>query len=334
MSIVALHCLADSASSGIGAAIVLLVLTLFSVGAARVARVLPPRKVSGPLRVPPDRPAWPLTVVLFGAMSLYILSGALIFSLARGPASATQPATLPESPSLAVTALASTVPPLLGLMALLLGDAAVRDTTGHDLGLDPRRLPWGLAAGLLGVVIVVPPLILLADATEAIYRLIHYAHEAEHPLLKVLGERPAPWVTTLIIIGATVIAPLFEELLFRGHIQTLLVRLFYRIGRPVEPDAPPGGFPAITAGPAESPAFVLPQLEPRPRAWQTWAAILITSALFALVHPAWTAPIIFVLAVCLGYAYERTGNLWVSITIHAMFNSISTALFLAGLGGR
>ena len=334
MSIVAPHCLANSANSGIELAIVLLVLTLFSIGAAIVARVLSPRKASGPLRVPPGRPAWPLTVVLFGAMSVYILSGALIFSLARGPMSATQPATLPTSASLAVTALASTVPPLLGLIALLLGDAAVRDLTGQDLGLDPRRLPWGLAAGLLGVIIVVPPLFLLADATEAVYRLIHYAHEAEHPLLKVLGERPAPWVTALIVIGATIIAPLFEELLFRGHIQTLLVRLFSRLGATSLVVPPSAGFPVIISGDSSPPMDAAPQPEPRPRAWQTWAAILITSALFALVHPAWTAPIIFVLAVCLGYAYERTRNLWVSITIHAMFNSISTALFLAGLGGR
>lgn len=333
MSIVATYSIA-AADYGMASAVVLLVLTLFSIGTAVAARVIPPRRVSGPLRVSPERPAWPLVVVLFGALSVYVLSASLIISLARGPAPATQPATMPSPASEGVTALVSTLPPLVGLIALLLGDGAVRDLTGHDLGLDLRRLPWGFAAGLLGVVIVVPPLILLANAIEMLYRLIHYTHEAEHPLLKVLGERPAPWVTGLIVFGATVIAPLFEELLFRAHIQTLLRRLFYRLTTPIAAPTPMEGFPVITAEPSAPVALIAPPPAPRPRAWQSWAAIIITSGLFALVHPAWSRPIIFVLALCLGYAYERTGNLWVSITIHAIFNSIMTALFLAGLGGR
>ena len=44
--------------------------------------------------------------------------------------------------------------------------------------------------------------------------------------------------------------------------------------------------------------------------------------------PPWMAPLIFVLSLCLGYAYERTGNLWVSIIIHAAFNTTSTVIFL------
>ncbi len=59
-----------------------------------------------------------------------------------------------------------------------------------------------------------------------------------------------------------------------------------------------------------------------------WSAIGITSALFALMHPPWSLPIIFLLAICLGYAYQRTGNLWVCITMHALFNTSMTAVFL------
>ena len=57
---------------------------------------------------------------------------------------------------------------------------------------------------------------------------------------------------------------------------------------------------------------------------------MVTSVLFAVVHPMWTAPVIFLLSLCLGYVYERTGNLWATIVIHAMFNTASTLLFLAG----
>jgi hypothetical protein len=82
------------------------------------------------------------------------------------------------------------------------------------------------------------------------------------------------------------------------------------------------------------PATILPAIETirtAPPAWATWAAILVTSVIFAVVHPAWTAPAIFLLSLCLGYAYERTGNLWVPILIHAAFNTTSTLLYLGGL---
>jgi membrane protease YdiL (CAAX protease family) len=56
--------------------------------------------------------------------------------------------------------------------------------------------------------------------------------------------------------------------------------------------------------------------------------VVITSILFAIIHPGWSAPIIFILSLGLGYAYERTGNLWVPLTIHLLFNSFQTAMFL------
>ena len=62
--------------------------------------------------------------------------------------------------------------------------------------------------------------------------------------------------------------------------------------------------------------------------WQTWLAIVITSLLFAAVHPLWMWPPIFFLSLGLGYCYERTGNLWTSITVHCLFNSVSTFLYL------
>ena len=64
--------------------------------------------------------------------------------------------------------------------------------------------------------------------------------------------------------------------------------------------------------------------------WCAWLAVAVTSVMFALVHPLWTAPIIFFLAMILGYVYERTGNLWAVILLHATFNSINTAFYLAG----
>ena len=37
---------------------------------------------------------------------------------------------------------------------------------------------------------------------------------------------------------------------------------------------------------------------------------------------------IFTLSLCLGYMYERTGNLWVTVLMHAMFNGFSIVINL------
>jgi membrane protease YdiL (CAAX protease family) len=145
-----------------------------------------------------------------------------------------------------------------------------------------------------------------------------------------------------MVIGACVAAPVFEEMLFRGHLQTLLVRLLMPAQR-----AGSGGLGVLGSGPEAAAAVeVLDESsqtpDPRPQAAdpqtltvttsppraRRWLAVLITSLLFAIVHPIWMAPAIFVLAICLGYAYERTGNLWVPILIHAAFNTSSTLVFL------
>ena len=181
----------------------------------------------------------------------------------------------------------------------------------------------------------------------------------------------AAWVW-LIIAGAALGAPLFEELLFRAHIQTTIRRwgLWLAGQYPREASIAPGGFSPVVAATArpfdpaavsQAPTTFVPPDVPSPiaelsgspgslpppvpylrapvpadgdarlPAWPSWMAILLTSLLFATVHPLWTQPLIFVLALCLGYAYERTNNLWVTITMHALFNGVSTALFLAGV---
>jgi membrane protease YdiL (CAAX protease family) len=123
----------------------------------------------------------------------------------------------------------------------------------------------------------------------------------------------------------------FEELLFRGHVQTILVRLF-------TPSPMPQPLPPLAVMAADT-AHALPipppldYAAPDVKAVEVapglrWIAIFITSLIFAGVHPMWMAPMIFILSLCLGYAYERTGNLWVNIVMHAIFNLSSTVIFL------
>lgn len=305
----------------------LVLLLAISFAAAALVGVLRPRRVAGPDRIPPNRPAWPLLGMMFGALGVYLFSASL-YETIEHPPSASVSTTQPQERPASETAFVSTVPPLLGFLALLLGSKFSRDISGQDFGLSLRRLPRGAVWGSIGVIIVVPPLFVMAQAVEVIYRQLHYHHPTEHPFLHTLGEKPGAAVVVPIVLGACIIAPLFEELLFRGYLQTLIRRMLYRIFTR-QPE--PFGFPA-GAGASEVGNGPPMQAEPPPPTTaQTWSAIIITSMIFASVHPAWSQPVIFLLALCLGYAYERSGNLWVPITIHAGFNTLSTAVFLLGL---
>jgi membrane protease YdiL (CAAX protease family) len=251
-------------------------------------------------------------------------------------------------------AFLATVPPLAAFVVLVGGDSILKRTGGYDLGLSLARQKSGVFLGILGSVCVVPLMFGLMVLIDWLYRLLHFQHPDEHELLHALGQTSDTLVVVPLVLGAAVVAPLFEELLFRAHLQTILRRLFTWLahgsgaGREParydvpgdEPVRPPTESPA---GPSElpsseiafatvvAPAPVSLELDPLSPAWASWAAIVVTAALFASVHAMWTWPPIFILAVCLGYAYERTGNLWVPILIHASFNAVSTLMFLGGL---
>ena len=260
-------------------------------------------------------------------------------------------------------AFLATVPPLVAFILLLAADAALNRAGGYDLGLSLRRLKSGVVWGVLGSVCVVPLLFGLMVLIDWAYRWLNYQHPDEHELLHALGQTRDPLVVFPLVAGAALVAPLFEELLFRAHLQTILRRMFARaasavfgVGNgataysaPGEPGGPPpdSSFDAASTAPGVP---VPPVQTPHPGpaavvsyapvdllgerafpAWTGWAAIVVTSALFASVHAMWTWPPIFILSLCLGYAYERTGNLWVPILIHAVFNGVSTLLFLGGM---
>jgi membrane protease YdiL (CAAX protease family) len=109
----------------------------------------------------------------------------------------------------------------------------------------------------------------------------------EHDLLKIMGSMPQVWLRWAIVLAAVVFAPLAEETFFRGCIQTLL----------------------------------------RYTTNSAWLSVIITSALFALVHDKFEWLPMFFLGLCLGYIYERTANLWMCIIIHALFNLTSIVIF-------
>lgn len=97
-----------------------------------------------------------------------------------------------------------------------------------------------------------------------------------------------------IAFAAVVLAPLCEETLFRGF--------FYPVGK---------------------------------RYAGTWFSALATSLLFAAFHGNLAAlPGLFVLALCLTVAYERTGSIFVPIGMHALFNATSLCVLYLQAAGK
>ena len=111
----------------------------------------------------------------------------------------------------------------------------------------------------------------------------------QHEMLTALRVLSAPW-QVLGILAAVVVAPLAEEVFFRGLVQSV-VRRYTRVA---------------------------------------WVGIVVSAVFFALVHaPYWHhMPALFVLAVALGYNYERCGRLWAPILLHAVFNAVNIVMYL------
>jgi len=124
----------------------------------------------------------------------------------------------------------------------------------------------------------------------------------QHQELEILTEYSQLSLRIIIFIVAVVMAPLLEEMLFRGLVQTMLVsRISYLVSR-VSSDQQPATSDALGA----------------------WFAIAISSGLFAIIHAnAGHWPALFVLGVCLGYSYEKSGSLFRPIFIHSLFNAAS-----------
>ncbi len=122
----------------------------------------------------------------------------------------------------------------------------------------------------------------------------------QHEELKTITAYPQISLRILIIITAIVVGPVLEEMLFRGMFQTMIRSLFEVSNSKIK----------ILNG--------------------TWLAILISSGLFAMVHAnAGHWPVLFILALCLGYSYEKSGSLLRPIFIHSFFNAFAIITVLS-----
>lgn len=241
----------------------------------------------------------------------------------------------------------------------------------RDFGIAPKQMLADVRLGVLGFILLAPPVYALQGV------LVHVWKPSKHPLVEMFKESPDPLFFFVVFVSAALVAPLFEEIVFRVLLQGFLEKWFtfttgiYELligGEPrhfapmeIEHD---GEAEAKDSGTTEYPAEIepvaglepavglgpLPVVDPNPYAppanthlnagnWlasglkkpeelsgiQAWLPIVISSAIFALLHlphgPDWI-PLLF-LAAGMGYLYQRTHRLVPSLTVHFLLNSYS-----------
>ena len=144
----------------------------------------------------------------------------------------------------------------------------------------PIRRVW---LGMWGFAIAYLPVSLLLLAVSPI--------QTPHPLIEQFLKNPTSEMWRALLFSAIVVAPLFEEFLFRVLLLNSLRQL----------------------------------LDPL-------LAILISSAIFAMIHGLVDAIPLYPLALVLGFLYYRTGSYLSVVTMHAMFNAYNLLQFrLSGI---
>lgn len=153
-------------------------------------------------------------------------------------------------------------------------------------GLDPKTIHKDFLAAFVNLFSVWPIVLLALVLTIYFGKLIFGPNfeVQQHQELESITEHSQLSLRVLIIVTAVVVVPAFEEMLFRGLFQTMFRSFTKRM----------------------------------------WLSILLSSGLFATVHSNtghW--PALFVLAMCMGYSYEKSGSLFRPIFIHSLFNAAS-----------
>ena len=231
-------------------------------------------------------------------------------------------------------------------LLLVLVPAFVRLTSGAglaDLGLHRQEWPRQMGIGVRAAMLMTPPVCAIQFLTVQIW------HSQAHPVEQMVLEKLTVGVAILAVLSTMVLAPLIEELLFRGIFQRWLGRLVE--GRPLPTTTIPekGRFGPLEpenesfflnskAAPTESTPIdpgseILAsghQPAEQPSSRSSSLPILLTSFFFAAMHlPQWPAPIaILLLSMALGTVYQRTGSLLAAVTMHATFNGVNTLLLL------
>jgi membrane protease YdiL (CAAX protease family) len=177
---------------------------------------------------------------------------------------------------------------LLGLIVVAALMVRRRLSVAESFGARLTTLPQDILRGLLGLLAALPALLLLTVLFHVVLHVLGYQTSIQEVAFAISDEKRL-WMRAYFVVLAVGLAPVFEEILFRGMLLPVLARRY-------------GG----------------------------WAAILITSFLFAAIHkhlPSFLT--LFALSGALSMAYIFSGSIVVPIAMHAIFNGITTAILLS-----
>lgn len=209
-----------------------------------------------------------------------------------------------------IAILASSISMFAGLV-LSLGLIWLKNRpTLQDFGLSARDVLLQVWIGVAAFLLVAAPVYAMQYLLVEVFELRY-----EHPLIELVKSHPSFSTIAVSFIIAVVIAPLTEEFIIRVVLQGWLERI-------------PGHR-------AETSTLLLGGVDPSPADHPSIWPVIVSSALFALLHISHGVGVIplFVLAFGLGYVYRQTHRVLPCIVIHMLFNAFSLFLLLAEVYG-
>ncbi|MEM7261032.1 MAG: CPBP family intramembrane glutamic endopeptidase [Planctomycetota bacterium] len=172
----------------------------------------------------------------------------------------------------------------LGCIVYVISQAKLAGTTiERACGWTWPRLGPGFIGGVAIFFAIVPGWLIITEAwSVALESFQHTEPQAIVETFQVALAEGRFWLPAVVAFAAIVVAPLFEEMLFRGVLLKALID---------------GGLPPV-------------------------ASVLLTGAFFSLIHGSIAASIpLFLFGCVLGVVYLRTKTLWAPIVLHATFNA-------------
>jgi membrane protease YdiL (CAAX protease family) len=306
------------------------------------------------LSIPPQLPliAWnPRKLVPWAAIDLLIVIGLYLLGSAAAAVTAEDLASTvfsigSHAVRLSHEELLITASLLASLAILAIGLPLISfriGATWRDFGLSCRDAGRDVKLGLVAFVMLAPPVYAIQGL------LVSFWQESKHPLVEMFKEQPSSSFFAILFLSAAIVAPLFEEMVFRVLLQGFLEKVF---AHPSTNQHPPpsaqlqpaalndGAVVALPVSPDHNPyaspqtiTFTAPHVEnsehfeeaPEPSPGSAWLPIFISSAIFAALHythgPDWIP--LFFLALGLGYLYQHTHRLLPSLVVHSLLNALS-----------
>jgi membrane protease YdiL (CAAX protease family) len=223
------------------------------------------------------------------------------------------------------------------------------NTQPYQLGLTTHRLDRNVLAGTFGWLTLTPLVLGLNILVGYLYQWITQGLPKLHSLTELSHAEPFWQERVIVVLSAVVVAPIGEELLYRGLLQRWLagrswggllaccLALVLALAMNYQPmkeallehnwrglgvALQPAGFVLLV-----SPGIALLDRCRRPQAAH---AIYGTSLFWAIRHSAsWPDPVaIFVLGLGLGWLADRTRSLIGPMVLHALFNGVACVMMI------